>query len=83
MLLRKFDVKYTFACLKRDNNAQKAQTKRNKKKKVFTSAVFGPFRKMALAFVPAAVLHARFPYYTPVWYGPPYARMLISPALNC
>ena len=49
----------------------------------FTSAVSVVFRKMALEFVPAAVLHARMPYHTPVWYGPPYATMLISPALNC
>ena len=50
---------------------------------VFTSAVAVVFRKMALAFVPAAVTHARMPYHTPVWYGPLYATMLISHALNC
>ena len=33
---------------------------------VFTSAVSVVFRKMALAFVPTAVLHARMPYHTPV-----------------
>ena len=49
---------------------------------VFTSAVSGPFRQMVLTFVPAAVLHARFPYHTGVWYDGPYATASISPALN-
>ena len=56
--------------------------KPSKVDQVFTSADSVVFREMALAFVPAAVLHARMPYSTPVWYGPPYATMLISPALN-
>ena len=43
---------------------------------VFDSAVSVVFRKVALAFIPAAVLHARFPYHTPVWYGPPVCTSL-------
>ena len=42
----------------------------------FTSAVSVVFCKGALAFVPAAVLHARSPYHTPVWYGPPVCNGL-------
>ena len=57
--------------------------KPSKVDQVFTSAVSVVFRKMALAFVPADVLHARFVYHTGVWYDPPYATMSISPALNC
>ena len=36
------------------------------KNHVLASAVSVVFRKGALAFVPAAVLHARSPYHTPV-----------------
>ena len=57
--------------------------KPSKVDQVFTSAVSVVFRKMALAFVPTAVLYARMSYHTPVWYGPSYATMLISPTLNC
>ena len=70
MLLRTFYVTYTIACLNQYIIAQKDKQSEIQKK-VFTSAVSGPFRQMALTFVPAAVLHARFPYHTPVWYGPP------------
>ena len=49
---------------------------------VFTSAFSVVFREGALGFVPAAVSHAHFPYHTGVWYGGPYAMMLILPVLN-
>ena len=39
---------------------------KKKEKKVFASAVSVVFRKMALAFVPTTVSHARPPYHTPV-----------------
>ena len=65
MLLRTLYVTYIIACINRYIIAWKAQTKQNGKKK-FTSAVAVVLRKMALAFIPAAVSHAQYPYHTPV-----------------
>ena len=59
MLLRTFDVKFTLACINRDNIAQKAEKKAKLINHALASAVSGPFRQMALTFVPATSKHRR------------------------